>query len=130
MKKTSYRIILLAGMWLLAACSSSTPVSGVSAEAGEALFRKAVLGGAAGCATCHSIEAGAVLIGPSLAGIGSQADKRVEGISAEAYLKQSIVEPEAYLAAGFPGKVMPGTFGKNLNADEIDSLVAYLLSQK
>jgi mono/diheme cytochrome c family protein len=128
MKKTILILFLYAG-WL-AACSTGTEVTGVSAENGQALFQKAVLGGSAGCATCHALEPGAILVGPSLAGIGSQAGERVDSLSAEEYLRQSILKPDDHLAEGFPAGVMPKTYQENLNQDEIESLVAYLISLK
>ena len=115
---------------ILAACGSSTEVNLASTDAGKDLFRQSVLGGAAGCATCHSLEPDTILIGPSLAGIGSLAEGRIEGLSAEEYLRQSITEPNSFLVSGFPEGVMPSTFSENLSNTELDSLVSYLLTLK
>jgi mono/diheme cytochrome c family protein len=125
--------LFFSAVWLtLAACSatSTTKVVGVSARSGQELFRQSVLGGAAGCATCHSLEPGVLLIGPSLAGIGSLAEARVDGLDAEGYLRQSILDPDEYLVEGYPAGVMPQKYQDYLSQKEIDSLVTYLLSLK
>ncbi len=122
--------LYLFAMLLLAACSSSAANNADSAGDGETLFQKSVLGSVAGCATCHSIEPGTIIVGPSLAGIATTAAQRVEGLSAEDYLRQSITEPDAFLVTGFPKNVMPAKYASELSEAEIDSLVSYLLSLK
>ena len=101
-----------------------------STESGQELFEKAALGSAAGCKTCHSLEPGVIVIGPSLAGIGGSAGTRVENITAEDYIKESIMKPDAYLVEGFPSGVMPSSYGSQLSTEEVDSLVSYLLTLK
>ena len=92
--------IVLALSLALAACGgdgstedteAAGPTSGDAAR-GEALYKKTSIGAssAPGCITCHSLEPGIQLVGPSHAGIGAIAGTRVEGQSAEAYLKESI----------------------------------------
>ena len=130
MRKPIYSVSILLIYLYAAACQPITQPAEVSTEAGQALFRRVVLGGAAGCSTCHSLEPGVVMVGPSLAGIGESAANRVEDLSAEVYLRQSIEEPDIYLAVGFPSGVMPKTFKENLSQVEIDSLVAYLMTLK
>jgi len=101
-----------------------------STESGQELFEKAALGSAAGCKTCHSLEPGVIVIGPSLAGIGGSAGTRVENLTAEDYIKESIMKPDAYLVEGFPSGVMPSSYGSQLSTEEVDSLVSYLLTLK
>jgi hypothetical protein len=46
-----------------------------------------------------------------------------------AFVKQSIVDPNAYIAKGFTKpSAMPATFGTTLKPAQIDSLVAFVLS--
>jgi len=52
-----------------------------------------------GCAGCHSIDTDAVLVGPSLKGIGAKYDT--------AYLKDAIVKPNKDVPEGFTAGVMP-----------------------
>jgi mono/diheme cytochrome c family protein len=65
--------------------------------------------------------------GPTLAEIGEVAGARVEGLTADDYLRESILAPSAYLVEGW-GEGMPSYAGV-LTEDELDALVAYLASQ-
>jgi nitric oxide reductase subunit C len=80
------------------------------------------------CGTCHSLEPDVVLVGPSLAGVASRAETRVDGQSAEEYLRNSILHPSEYVVEGF-NDVMQKNFGDVLTADQINDLVAFLLTQ-
>ncbi len=73
----------------------------------------------AGCAACHSVD-GVDGAGPSWQGIGSQRDAE--------YILTSIINPNDVIAAGFTEGVMPTTYSDTLSAEELDALVAYLLS--
>lgn len=128
--------VLAVAALLLSGCRASGSDSTAATEQsvdpavmeGAQLFNKATLGGLAGCSTCHSLSAGTVIVGPSLAQIGQEAAQRVPGLTAEEYLHQSIVEPNAYLVDDFTRGLMPREYGDHLTQDEIDSLVAYLLT--
>jgi mono/diheme cytochrome c family protein len=93
-------------------------------EAGEQVFRRE-----AGCSACHSLEAGERVVGPSLAGLAARAGSARPGYSAEMYVYESIVAPDAYLAAGFQGGIMPGGFAQRLDERQLADLVAFLLSR-
>jgi hypothetical protein len=91
----------------------------------------------AGCGICHAVgslgEAGKV--GPDLSDIGTVAGQRVAGLAAEAYIRQSIVEPGAFIAPECPNGpcldgIMPADFGHRLTAEQIDILVAFLVEQR
>lgn len=94
------------------------------AEAGQDLFRSS----ATGCSVCHSLDPGIELVGPSLAGIGVEAASRVAGVSAEEYLRESIVEPDAYVVDGYPSGQMLGIYEETLTDEEIDALVSFMLT--
>lgn len=112
---------------VLAACGGQpTPVG--DPEAGEALFNQQAIDSAPGCVTCHSTQPGEVLVGPSLAGIANQAGERVEGQSAEEYLRTSILEPDAHVVEGFSPGVMYQEYEQALSDEQVDNLVAYLLT--
>lgn len=96
----------------------STPDS--TANPGERLFLQH-------CASCHSIQPGETVLGPSLAGIAATAPTRIEGMGARQYLIASIIDPDAYLIAGFDD-LMPTSFGQLLSEAEINALVDYLMS--
>ncbi len=95
---------------------------------GEQLYKMPVLGIQVGCVTCHSLD-GTTVLGPSLQGIGSSAQDRIPGMSAEAYIRQSILEPDAYVLEGSEPHIMPPHYEDALTEAQIDALVAFLLSQ-
>jgi cytochrome c551/c552 len=84
-----------------------------------------------GCNACHTLtDAGAQgTVGPSLNGIGARAASAVAGLEAASYIEQSILDPEAHVVEGFPSGVMPPNFGERLTAEELQTLVDYLLAQ-
>ncbi len=79
---------------------------------------------------CHKANSADKLLGPGLKGIGARAKTRVEGQDAEAYLTQSILQPNAYIVEGFVQGLMPMGYEAELIKDGNDAhlkdLVAYL----
>ena len=67
-----------------------------------------------------------MIVGPSLAGVAGRAGGRVPGMSAEDYLYQSILDPDAFKAPGFDEVAMDPTLGKTLTIEQVDDLVAFL----
>jgi cytochrome c oxidase subunit 2 len=43
-----------------------------------------------------------------------------------AFIRQSIVDPNAQIAKGFGKGIMPQDFGKTLSKQQLDALVTYL----
>ncbi len=127
-RKAAIILLTLVGALILVSCTGGNGSAGDPVSSGKELFERVTLGSAAGCKTCHSLEPGTVIIGPSMAEVGDQAALRVSGLTAEEYLKQSIVDPNAYIVEGFPGSVMPNTYVNDITEEEIDKLVAYMLS--
>ena len=85
-----------------------------------------------GCSLCHTLDgtlAGAGISGPSFQGISERAGDSVPELSAVEYLRQSIVDPSAYVVQGFSFGPMPDNFGRLLSEEDIDDLVAFLLTQ-
>jgi len=76
--------------------------------------------GALACATCHTLtDAGATgTIGPDL-------DKVLKGKDA-AFIKQSILTPNAVIAPGYQPNIMPPNYGSTLSGGQVDALVSYL----
>jgi mono/diheme cytochrome c family protein len=123
MRKTQYLLIaLLVASLLLAACGGGGDSGDPAVDAGKALFAETVIGTQAGCSTCHSLNAGEVIVGPSLAGIGARADAN--------HIRESILNPNASLVDGFPAGTMPNVWGDELTGEQIDQLVDYLLTLK
>ncbi|GAB1421617.1 hypothetical protein MASR2M15_17950 [Anaerolineales bacterium] len=79
------------------------------------------------CASCHSTVADVVIVGPSLAGIGVTAANRVPGMSAEAYIRESIIAPSSFVVENFPD-VMQRNFAEQVSSSDIDALITYLMS--
>lgn len=116
---------------VLTACGGGGGEStGDAAAAGEKLFNQTVTGAQAGCTTCHSQDAGVVVVGPSMDGIAGRAGSTVSGMSAEDYLKESILDPDAYLVDGFPAGTMPQVWEDELTGEQVDQLVAFMLTLK
>lgn|SRR5690606_26875788 len=80
------------------------------------------------CNTCHLADSEAQLIGPGLMNVGERAATRVEGQSAEEYLRNSILHPSDYVVEGFPDMLMPQVYGDVFTEEEINDLIAYLLT--
>jgi mono/diheme cytochrome c family protein len=73
------------------------------------------------CSSCHTLkEAGATqTIGPNL-------DEVLKGKDA-AFIHESIVDPNAEVATGYQPGIMPGTYGEQLEEQQLADLVAFLV---
>jgi cytochrome c2 len=78
-----------------------------------------------GCVGCHAVDSDATMTGPSLQNVASVAGTRVDGMSAEEYLHQSLVDPGAHVVEGFEN-VMPSY--SQLPESDLNDLVAYLMT--
>jgi cytochrome c oxidase subunit II len=97
----------------------SSPDSGV---AGAAVFKNNA------CGLCHTLKpAGATAkTGPDLDNLAAYA--QTAGKPLDAFIRESIVDPSAYVQEGFPDNVMPHTYRDSLSKQELDALVQYLVS--
>lgn len=83
-----------------------------------------------GCNACHSVD-GAAGTGPTWKGIWGRTENLVDGTitidGAEGmnYIRESILEPNARIVAGYVGVNMPSYAGQ-LNDEQIDALIAYM----
>jgi len=103
--------------WLSGNTGTSTP-----AAAGQQLFQSL------GCASCHGAN-GEGGRGPVLAGVFGQKTQLQNGETQtvdEAYIRESITNPQAKLVAGF-GPIMP-TFQGQVSEDQLLQLVAFIKS--
>jgi mono/diheme cytochrome c family protein len=80
------------------------------------------------CTPCHAAAGETVVVGPSLAGIAVRGGNRIEGMDAQTYIRNSIVDPNVYIVEGFPEKIMPPDLNDQLSSKDLDALVAYLLT--
>jgi nitric oxide reductase subunit C len=123
---------------LTALTRQEPPASTDPVAVGDALFHAPVTG----CFACHSTAPGVNLVGPSMAGLAARtartiADDDYEGAARtpEDYVRESILQPSAYLVPGEmysdEGRsLMPAHFGQALKPEQIDALVAYLMTLK
>lgn len=72
----------------------------------------------AGCTTCHDVKGETRQVGPPLTTVAHRLTPEE--------IRQSILEPDAVVAEGFPPGLMPKDLAENLTAEEIDQLIAYL----
>jgi mono/diheme cytochrome c family protein len=111
---------------------SSESDNGVgSVSNGEKLYEQTTIGSASapGCITCHSVtDPDWVGAGPPHVGIATTATTRVEGMSAEEYLRDSIMNPDNHITEGYAAGVMYQSYATDLPAPQINDLVAYLLT--
>jgi mono/diheme cytochrome c family protein len=74
------------------------------------------------CIACHKFDEPGPLVGPSLWDIGARQD--------DAYIRQSILEPNAVIAEGFPPGLMPPDLGQKMTGVEFEHLVQWLENHK
>jgi len=143
-------LVLIVVVLALTACGgggAAKPAGGESQPAaaasgnvdnGKKLFNEPVIAsaGSPGCVTCHSLEKDKTLVGPSLAGIATDAANTVKEATykgtaknADEWLRESILNPNVDVPDGFKPDIMPKTFTK-LSAQELNDLVAYLQTLK
>ena len=97
---------------------------GGSAAAGKAVFT------ANGCASCHTFKPANATgtVGPNLDTAPASDAKADHNMNLASFIKQSIENPDAYIAKGYNKGIMPTTFGKSLSAKQLSDLVAFILS--
>lgn len=128
LKQKPYRgaLVILIISWVLVACGQSeplataTPTLTAQLAEGKRLFSQ-------NCGSCHAIEPETVIVGPSLFGVSDRATERAPQMTAQEYVEFSILQPQALIVPSFDD-VMPSDFGKRLEGEELDAIVAYVLS--
>jgi cytochrome c oxidase subunit II len=100
-----------------------TPGGGGQAAAvdAKALFTQGeTKTGATACGGCHKLaDAG------TTGGVGPELDKVLKGKD-EAFIRQSILQPDAFVEPGFDKGIMPANYEQLLSKPEVDALVKYL----
>ncbi len=131
-------VLLLLAFLLLTACGGNT-AGNSSTQAGTdsgSVSEYELLFAQKGCIACHTAaaETEAEQIGPSLLGLTTRSATTIaestytgKAESVEAYIRESILEPEIYLVPGYE-PVMPPTYQASINEQEITDLIQYLLT--
>jgi cytochrome c oxidase subunit II len=99
--------------------ATSQNAGGGGAPSGKALFASN------GCNGCHTFKpAGATAkVGPDLDKLAEEAQRA--GKPLEEFIRESIVNPNAYVEPGYPKGLMPGTYA-GLPQAQLDALVKFL----
>lgn len=124
---------------LLTACQPVPGANGNAAQ-GAALFNQKYFKGSDeiyGCIQCHSVTPNEVIVGPSLAGVATRSEKTIKdpaykgkAKTAPEYLQESILDPNAYYDFEHVDDIMFPEYRKHLSGQEVNDLVAYLLTLK
>jgi cytochrome c oxidase subunit 2 len=95
-------------------------LAGPSGQAGKAVFESQ------GCGSCHTLKAAGATgkLGPDLDKLPAEAQQA--GKPLEQFVRESIVDPNAYVAPGYSKNVMPQTYAQ-LPKSQLDALVQYLI---
>lgn len=83
------------------------------------------------CVACHTLSAKAN-VGPGFLGLFGREEKMADGstvVADENYIRESILNPNAKIVAGFPAGVMP-TFQGQLSEEEMMGIIDYLKTLK
>lgn len=133
-------IPLLIAALLISACTPTTPPPASDtnppsssatigdADNGRQIFTQGV-NQSPPCSTCHFVakDQTGFALGPNLAGIGEIAATRVEGMSAEEYLHQSIADPRSYIVPGYRTEMYPD-YAQHFSEQDFQDLIAYLMT--
>lgn len=112
--------VCIAVALFMASCAPEPPATDPIAR-GRQVYRQL------GCGSCHEPNLFGQRLGPPLDHIDTVAETRRPGMSAADYLKESILDPGAYLVPGYQDS-MPRGIGRDLTPTDLEALVAYLLS--
>jgi cytochrome c oxidase subunit 2 len=101
--------------------TTSTTTTPSSSAVGLTVFN------ANGCSSCHTLSAANATgqVGPDLDKLVAYAQQAKQPL--EAFVRQSIVDPNAYIQSGYPKDTMPSNFGQTLTPTQLDALVAFLV---
>jgi len=107
------------------ATAPATTAAAAPSAAGKAIFVSA------GCGACHTFKAAGTSanVGPDL-DTAPATDAKKANMSLADFVRESIVNPNAFIASGFPKGVMPQNFGTSLGKAKIDTLVSFITGGK
>lgn len=109
-----------------AAATTAATTTAAAAAAGNPAQGKAVFA-SNGCGACHTFKpaGSSATVGPNL-DTAVAADATKDSMPLAAFVRESIVSPNAYISSGFPKGVMPQSFGSTLTKTELADLVAFI----
>ncbi len=99
-----------------------------NADNGKVLFETFYAEVSFACATCHRVDSEERLIGPGLLNVANRVEGYGTGETASEYVHHSIVAPNDFVVPDYPAALMPQTYAQVFTEEEINDLVAYVLS--
>ncbi|GBC76040.1 Cytochrome c2 [bacterium HR07] len=109
------------------------PAAPAQSEEEQLIARGQSLASSIGCTACHSAD-GTTLVGPTWKGLyGHEVEvvlpdgTETKVVADEAYLRESILDPNAKITKGFQANLMPIYQGQ-LSEDDIKAIIAYIKS--
>lgn len=108
-----------------AASAGAAPAPAAPAKTPQEAFQKF------GCGACHKHEKGGIAgaVAPDLTHVGSVAGERKPGTSAKDYIRESILNPTAFVVPG-QAPIMPPGLGDQMTATEFEMIVTFLADSK
>ena len=110
-----------------ASVSTAAPAGDVPATAADPAALGAQLAKDYACTSCHALD-DSRLVGPGWGGLHGSQVSLVDGSAVtadDAFLRESILEPDARVAAGYAAGTMPSYAGQ-LDDDQVGAIVAYI----
>lgn len=95
-------------------------------ERGREIFTHGI-NGSPPCLSCHGLTGGAFSLGPVMAGVAGRAAGRIPDLAADDYLRQSILDPAAFIVPGYRD-IMYTHYADHFGDQEMADLVAFLHS--
>jgi len=117
------RLFWLALVTCVLAVGCAEPRAADPIERGKQVYREK------NCASCHQIGTDGGATGPALTRVGTVAQTRKAGTSAEDYIREAVLQPGAYIVPGYPD-TMPRGLDRGMTQEDLDDLVRYLLTLK
>lgn len=99
-----------------------------NADNGKVLFETFRAEVSFACATCHRVDSEERLIGPGLLNVANRVEGYGTSETASEYVHHSIVAPNDFVVPDYPAALMPQTYAQVFTEEEINDLVAYVLS--
>ncbi len=109
---------------LVAVTTAQETVNADLVKSGAKLARRS------GCASCHTLD-GTRRPGPTWKGLYGRKRMLANGqevVADEAYLRRSIITPDAEIAQGFPKRMMPKNFGQKLSEEDLRAIIELIKS--
>lgn len=117
-------IVLLANLAPQFTDEGGASTAATPQERGKAVFNDFNVG----CFLCHQMDGSGGTRGPDLTHVASRAGNRRPGLSAEDYLKESLLNPSTFVVASYDNIMPP--IAQQLPAEKFDDLIAFLMARK